>query len=55
MLWVVPGAHNERRKGKGEGAEAPMHLIETLEPTHAVCVSKNRQNRKVCSQVKYMY
>ena len=47
-----PGAHNERRKGEGEEREAPTHLIEISEHTHAERVTKNRQNRKVCSQEK---
>ena len=42
------------RKGRGGGkeCEAPTHLIEISELTHALRVTKNRHNRKVCSQEK---
>ncbi len=44
------------KKGRGGGKEhkAPTHLIEISELTHAACVTKNRHNRKVCSQEKYV-
>ena len=40
------------KKGKGGGKEreAPTHLIEISELTHAARITKNRHNNKVCSQ-----
>ena len=55
MLWVVPGVHKKEGMGRDKEYETPMHLIEISEPTHAVHVTENRQNREVCSQEKYMY
>ena len=42
------------KKGRGGGKEreAPTQLIEIWEFTHAARVTKNRRNRKVCSQEK---
>ena len=42
------------KKGKGGGKECEVHvhLIEISELTHAARVTKNRHNRKVCSQEK---
>ena len=42
------------KKGRGEGKEreASMRLIEISELAHAAHVTKNRHNRKVCSQEK---
>ena len=42
------------KKGRGGGKkrEAPTHLIEISELSHAARVIKNRHNRKVCSQEK---
>ena len=39
-------------RGGGKEREAPMHLIEISELTHAVRFTKNRHNCKVCSQEK---
>ena len=41
------------KKGRGGGKEreAPTHLIEISELSHAARVTKNRHNRKVRSQV----
>ena len=39
-------------KESGEECEAPTHLIEISKLTHAARATKNRKNRKVCSQVK---
>ena len=41
----------KRREGRKE-REAPTHLIEISELTHAARVTKNRHSRKVCSQEK---
>ena len=49
---VYRSAYNEERKGRGKECEAPTHLIEISELTHAARVTKNRHNRKVCSQEK---
>ncbi len=49
---VQTGAHNEERKGRGKEHEAPTHLIEISELTHAARVTKNRHNCKVCSLAK---
>ena len=42
------------KKGRGGGKEreASMHLIEISELAHAAPITKNRHNRKVCSQEK---
>ena len=40
----------ERGRGGGKERETPMHLIEISELSHAARVTKNRHNRKVCSQ-----
>ena len=42
------------KKGRGGGkeCEAPTHLIEISELTHAARITKNGHNRKVCSQEK---
>ena len=42
------------KEGKGRGKErgAPTYLIKISEPTHAAGITKNRHNRKVCSQDK---
>ena len=43
---------SRKRKGRGKECKVPMHLIEISELTHAVGVTKNRHNCKVCSQEK---
>ena len=42
------------KKGRGGGKEreAPTHLIEIAELTHAARVTKNSHCREVCSQEK---
>ena len=37
-------------KGRGKEREAPTHLIEISEFSHAARVTKNRHNRMVCSR-----
>ena len=39
-------------RGGGKEREAPTHLIEISELTHAARVTKNRQNCNLCSQEK---
>ena len=39
-----------KERGGGKECEAPTHLIEISEFTHAAHVAKNRQNSKVCTQ-----
>ena len=39
-------------KGRGKEREVCTHLIEISERTHAARITKNRHNRKVCSQDK---
>ena len=41
----------KKGRGGGEEREAPTHLIEISELSHAARVTKNRHNRK-CSQEK---
>ena len=44
IIYPHTGAHNKRRKGEGgKEREAPTHLIEISEPTHAAHVTKARQ------------
>ena len=38
------------KRGGGKEREAPTHLIEISEFSHAARVTKNRHNRMVCSQ-----
>ena len=40
---LTSGAHNERRRGRGKECEAPTHLTEISELTHAAYITKNSQ------------
>ena len=42
-VHLTSGAHNERRRGRGKEREAPTHLIEISELTHAAHITKNSQ------------
>ena len=53
---VPTGFHQVSIMKKGRGGvkvrEAPTHSFEISELSHAARVTKNRHNRKVCSQEK---